>query len=98
LSEDQHAAHAAEAERRDDVVLMSALTGEGIETVRAMMSARLTVAHRVRQISVDAGDGARIAWLHAHGTVLDEQLDGDMMALDVRLSDADFARFQARAA
>ena len=48
--------------------------------------------HRIR---IPAGDGARIAWLHARGEVLDHSLDDDEMQLSVRLSPDNWARFQA---
>jgi GTPase len=88
----------AEALRRDDVIPASALTGEGLEALQHRLAERLTTQRRVRQIELSASDGAGIAWLHAHGTVLSEQHEGDSVAINVRLSDADFNRFQARSA
>ena len=41
-------------------------------------------------------EGAAIAWLHANGAVEAENLNGERLTLEVRLSDVDFARFQAR--
>jgi len=91
------AAHvAAEAERRDDVVILSALTGEGVDALRQQVSARLNRGSRVRTVRLAAGAGAALAWLHAHGEVLDQRSDGEEISLDVRLSDKDWARFQAR--
>jgi len=88
----------AEAVRRDDVVLISAMTGEGMDDFREALAERLTVARRLRHLSLPASDGAGRAWLHAHGNVEREhdEADGDLVAVDVRLSDADLARFQAR--
>ena len=88
--------HKAEATRRDDVVLLSALTGEGVAPLLAMLSTRLTKARRIHHINVGAGDGATIAWLHAHGSIVDESVEDDQMMIEVRLSDEDFARFQSR--
>ena len=88
--------HKAEATRRDDVVLLSALTGEGVAPLLAMLSTRLKKARRIHHINVEAGDGATIAWLHAHGSVVDESVEVDQMVIEVRLSDEDFARFQSR--
>lgn len=88
----------AEAARRDDVVTVSALTGEGIDRFQALLSERLTTQRRIRHLKLDASDGAGIAWVHAHGSVLEETHEGEEVRLDVRLSDIDFARFQARGA
>ena len=96
LDEERRAAIFAEAERRDDVVPISAMTGAGIDAMREVVGGRLTVARRLRHIDLSANDGAGRAWLHAHGSVEDESGDGDNVRIAVRLSDADFARYQAR--
>jgi GTP-binding protein HflX len=49
----------------------------------------------VYQIRLPAGDGGKIAWLHARGEVLDQRLDHDEVQLSVRLSPDNWARFQA---
>lgn len=85
-----------DAARRNDVALVSALTGEGIENAREMIAAQLTKDNQVRQIILSQGEGAELAWLHDHGQVLTEQSDEDRLVLDVRLSDADYARFMRR--
>ena len=87
---------AAEAARRDDVIPISAVTGAGIEVMREVVAGRLTVARRLRHVELSANDGAARAWLHAHGTVESEGGEGERVTVAVRLSDADFARYQAR--
>ncbi len=84
-----------EAKRRDDVVPISALTGEGLEALRESMAQRLRSGEQVHQIRLPAGAGERIAWLHARGEVLDQRLDHDELELSVRLSPDNWARFQA---
>ena len=95
---DQECRHVvlAECQRRDDVVPVSAVTGEGIEAMRLLLSDRLTVARRLRHIELSQNDGAGRAWLHAHGSVESESGEGDVATISVRLSDADFARYQLR--
>jgi GTPase len=96
LNEEQRAVLTAESMRRDDVVAISAVTGEGIEGMRMLLADRLTVARRLRHIELSQNDGAGRAWLHAHGSVENESVEGAVTTLSVRLSDADFARFQLR--
>jgi GTPase len=96
LTPEAQAFHMAEATRRDDVVPLSALTGEGVAPLLAMLSTRLTKARRIHHINVETSDGATIAWLHAHGSVMNEAVEDDLMLIEVRLSDEDFARFQSR--
>ncbi len=87
----------AEAARRDDVILVSALTGEGVAALQAVTGKRLTTSHRLRQIKVPVSDGASLAWLNAHGEVVGTRLGKAAMTVDVRLSDADYGRFKKRA-
>jgi GTPase len=89
--------HRNEALRRDDVALCSALGGDGVEALSALIVSRLTAAHRLREIVLGAGEGAAIAWLHSHGKVEKERFSETEITLSVRLSDADYARFWAGA-
>ena len=57
---------------------------------------RLSSGNRVRTLEVPASDGAALAWLHAHGEVIGQNHDGERMIVEVRLSDKDLARFEAR--
>ena len=95
LSGDDRQALLGEASRRDDVVPISALTGWGIDQLRDKAAEMLRSGATLHQVRVPAGDGGRIAWLHARGDVVDQQLDGDDIALSVRLSADNWAKFQA---
>jgi len=84
-----------EARRREDAVPISATSGDGIDELRQCVSAKLRIGEEVHQVRVPAGDGGRIAWLHARGEVLDQKIDHDQVELSVRLSPDNWARFQA---
>ena len=96
LDPDAHDEIAGEAARRDDVVAISALSGEGVPHLIEQIAAKLTGAHRRYQITLDASDGAGAAWLHAHGEVFGSVDDELETTYDVRLSDADYDRFTRR--
>jgi GTP-binding protein HflX len=81
--------------RRENVVPMSAITGEGLDALRDRLAKQLRSGEQVHQIRIPAGDGGRIAWLHARGEVLDQRMDHDALELSVRLSPDNWARFQA---
>ncbi|MFD1950537.1 GTPase HflX [Sphingomonas arantia] len=89
-------AAATEAALRDDVAVVSALTGDGVAALRDAVSARLTQGARLRHLDLDAGDGADLAWLHAHGDVVSSDPEGDRMLVDVRMTETEWDRFQAR--
>ena len=84
-----------EARRRDDVVPISAVTGEGLDRLREMIAEKLRSGEQVHQIRLRASEGGKIAWLHSRGEVLSQELDQDEMELIVRLSSDNWARFQA---
>ncbi len=83
-----------------DVLLISAIDGEGVETLRERVGAVLTKGAVLHHILVPAADGARIAWLHAHGEVVGEKdagspEGGPMRQLDVLLTPKEWGRFES---
>ncbi|KIU29923.1 GTPase HflX [Sphingomonas melonis] len=98
LDEDQHEDVLVEAARRDDVVALSALDGEGVDQLVAQVAAKLTAGHRRYWITLPARDGAGAAWLHAHGEVLGQEEEGEGLSTryEVRLAERDYERFLQR--
>lgn len=86
----------AQAERRDDVIVISALGGEGVDLLKRKVSDILTRGNKSRSVTLDAADGAAIAWLHSHGEVLSTEQKGETILVEVLLSDTDWDRFNAR--
>lgn len=86
----------ADANRRDDVVAISALTGQGVDDLIRHAATRLTSAHRRYVIALDPADGAGAAWLHQHGEVLSQQIDDDQAHYEVRMAERDYDRLQQR--
>ncbi|HEY8433255.1 MAG TPA: GTPase HflX [Sphingomicrobium sp.] len=95
LSADERGRLEEEVARREDVVAISAVTGEGLDDLRQSMAERLRSGEQVHQIRLPASDGGRIAWLHSRGEVLEQKLDDNEVELSVRLSPDNWARFQA---
>ena len=85
-----------EARRREDVVPISALSGDGLDELRNCMAAKLRSGEQVHRIRLPASAGERIAWLHSRGEVIEQTLDRDELELSVRLSPDNWARFQAQ--
>jgi GTP-binding protein HflX len=95
LDADTLAAIEGEAARRDDVVLVSALSGEGVKKLRETVAARLHRGAQLYSVRLPANNGQRIAWLHARGDVVDQRLADDVVEIEVRLAPADWEKFQA---
>ncbi len=99
LDADRRAELAEIAAGDDDVVLLSAVTGEGVDDLLARTDALLTSGARPYDIALPSGDGRRLAWLHQHGQVLSEaerEVDGQPgVLLSVRLTPKEYGRFQS---
>ena len=87
----------AEAARREDVMPISAVTGEGVDALVEAVAARLTEGHRRYHIALDPADGAGAAWLHQHGEVIGQGIEGDKAVYEVRMAPRDYERFGMRA-
>src|ERR1700751_3634296 len=61
------------AERR--LVLVSAITGEGIEALDAAIEAQLAAGRVLIELVLDPADGAGVSWLHRHTEVLHKAAD-----------------------
>ena len=85
-----------EAQRRDDVIAVSALTGEGVDALIRRVADLLTRQHQRYEIMLDTADGAGAAWLHAHGEVLGQEVEEDRIAYEVRMAPEVYERFMAR--
>ncbi len=73
---------------------VSALTGDGLETLRAALDARLAAGLETVAYRIPAADGARLAWLYRHGEVIArDDAEGDIH-VTVRLTPVNRNRFE----
>jgi GTPase len=86
LPDDLAAMRQAQAARQEDCVLVSALTGRGLEELRSLIEAKLGKDLDVYEAVLDPTDGQGQAWLYDKGEVLGrEQLEDGRVVLTVRL-------------
>ena len=83
------------AERRppnERPVLVSAVTGEGIDALNVIIETRLSAGRVLIELELDPADGAGVSWLHRHTAVLHKALNDESgrIAMTVR-ADADKA-------
>ena len=100
LDSEQRERLESEAATRSDTVILSALTGEGLDELLDAISVRLTEDARVHRLELPASDGKRIAWLHAHGEVIEEDdsktADGEpVRTIAVRLTQREYGRYES---
>ncbi|MGB3471954.1 MAG: GTPase HflX [Erythrobacter sp.] len=98
LDEDMRTA-LSEAAAGQDAVVMSASTGEGMEAFSDRIAELLTAKARELVVTLPLSDGRRIAWLHAHGDVLEEDDAGEgehgpLRRFTVRLNPKEFGQYE----
>ena len=80
----------------DNVCLISAATGQGVDQLIEMITETLSRNHKTETISLPLSDGKRVAWLHENGRVIEsEQSDGNLI-LTVQMSNRNWGRFHAQ--
>jgi GTP-binding protein HflX len=79
---------------------VSAETGEGLDALLAAVETQLASTRITLELSLDAGDGAGLSWLHRNAEVLSKELQEGRYFMTVRLdrtrSDTAVTRFDAK--
>ncbi len=96
LDAEAHGAILARAARQENVVAVSAATGEAMDLLRALIGRRLADSHQAVRLSVPLDDGAALAWLYDNGRVVSREDDGATAHILVYLEPADRSRFERR--
>jgi GTP-binding protein HflX len=73
---------------------ISALKGDGIDSLLAFIDRRLAKDHFPYQFSLKSSDGAALAWLYRHGEIEERQDHDEDVDVLVRLSAKDAERFK----
>jgi GTP-binding protein HflX len=88
------------AERQPDnerPVLISAISGEGIDQLVATIEHRLSQSRIVLDLILDPADGAGVSWLHRHTEVMQTSLrDDGRLGMTVRVDPTNAERARAR--
>ena len=83
------------AERREDVIAVSALNGTGMDTLVEAVGRALGDERRRETVVIDHGEGRARAWAYAEGIVQDEVAGDDGIALTLTWSARQKRRFQS---
>jgi GTP-binding protein HflX len=96
LDDEARAGLLNQTQRNEELVALSAATGEGCEGLLAALSRRLDSTARAVRVDVPLSDGKTLAWIYERGEVLGRRDDSEAAHLSVRLSEADLGRLRHR--
>ena len=75
------------------VVLMSAVTGQGVDAFMAQVEAQLSQSLETLELQLDHADGKTLSWLYAHGDVVERHDGEDAVHITVKMDPANARRF-----
>jgi GTP-binding protein HflX len=84
------------AQRRKNCVPVSALTGAGMDDLRAHISAAMAQAKLIEQLTIPFSAGQARAYLHSAGLIAQEDTTETAWEINVLWRDIDAARFSAQ--
>ena len=83
--------------RNHKPVLVSAVTGEGLEQLRTAIETGIGAGRVTADMLLDPADGAGVSWLHRHTEVLAKAMDADgKLKVTVRAEPATMERVRAK--
>lgn len=72
--------------RNPNILMVSAVTGEGVDAFRLRLSEVIANGNEVRSINLKQTEGAALAWLHARGKIIAQNQSEEILHLEVSLS------------
>jgi GTP-binding protein HflX len=96
LDDERRAELTGIAARDDDILMISAETGEGIDVFKGHLTALIAKGNDLRTVRLRTDNGAALAWLHGRGVVSSQYLDGDIVSVDVSLSRQLWGQFEKK--
>ncbi len=94
LDDERRAELAAIAARNGNMLLISAETGEGVDTFKAHLSGLIAKGNESRSVKLKADDGAALAWLHGRGKVSDQRENDGILFVEASLSRQLWGQFE----
>ena len=95
LEEEARASVLIRAERQENVIAISALTGVGLQGLQTRISTQLNVSRYVMDVKLSHAEGRRRAWLYQEGVILKEKTTETGSVFEVEWDDAQRQQFDA---
>jgi len=94
LPEDEREFIQNKSSRQDDVVCVSATTGQGCDDLLQTIDQFISRSHLFEDITIPNHNGKAVAWLHEHAEVLDTNYEGNNIILKVKIEQAIFSKYK----
>jgi GTPase len=94
LSAERRAELAGIVTRDDQILMISAEKGEGVDAFKALLSNRIAKANESRSLKLNVDDGAALAWLHNRGKVTTTKQQENLILVDVSLNRQTWGQFE----
>jgi GTPase len=79
--------------KQDDIFLISAETGEGLEEFKQALSTRISAGNQSRAFTLDGGEGEALSWLYSKGKVESEEAEAGKIRVKASLSERNWGQF-----
>jgi GTPase len=81
------------AENQDNILLISAETGEGLDAFKDYLSNRVSTGNLTRELWLDGGEGEALAWLYGKGRVETAEEEDGLIRVTASLSARNWGQF-----
>lgn len=96
LGDEDRAYALSRSKGQDNLVAVSALSGEGIDRLLSLVDMRLGKARQTLLTDIPLVDGKALSWLYNRGEVMEREDGEEKSRIAVRLEPEDVARFTAQ--
>jgi GTP-binding protein HflX len=79
--------------KQDDIFLISAATGEGLDAFKQALAGRIGAGNELRELTLNGGEGEVLSWLYSKGKVESEEGEGGQIQVKASLSARNWGQF-----
>ena len=87
---------AASARKRRNTAVVSAVSGEGLADFLDKLDKTLSYHHRLAEVTINAADGALLAWLYKNSEILSSQQKNELFTFRIRIGESELQRLSGR--
>ncbi len=86
----------ASARKRRNTAVVSAVSGEGLADFLDKLDKTLSYHHRLAEVTINAADGALLAWLYKNSEILSSQQQNELFTFRIRIGESELQRLSGR--